>query len=220
MLIPVLLAGGLGTRLWPASRSSRPKQFLSLIDTEKSLLVETLDRLDSLDELGPVIAVGSEAHRFMIAEQMQQAGHSGPIILEPAPRGTAAAAAAAARLALEQYGEDAELLLLPTDHAVADNQAFVAALASARHATRQTLVSARVRLGRRSVGRRWAAAGGRPPCDGPCAAAASAAASSPGRSRGRTQSPGCATRRSPSPSTPLACARRTWARAAAHRVRP
>ena len=136
MLIPVLLAGGLGTRLWPASRSSRPKQFLSLIDTEKSLLVETLDRLASLDELGPAMAVGSEAHRFMIAEQMQQAGHTGPIILEPAPRGTAAAAAAAARLALEQYGEDAELLLLPTDHAVADNQAFVAALASARHATR------------------------------------------------------------------------------------
>ena len=136
MLIPVLLAGGLGTRLWPASRSSRPKQFLSLIDEDRSLLADTLARLAAVDELGPVTTVGSEAHRFMIAEQMQQAGHSGPILLEPAPRGTAAAAAAAALLALEHYGDDAELLLLPTDHAVADGQAFARALERARGATR------------------------------------------------------------------------------------
>lgn len=135
MLIPVLLAGGTGTRLWPASRQSRPKQFLPLTGGEKSLLSQTLDRLGALDDVGDALAIGSEAHRFVIAEQMHAAGHKGRIILEPAPRNTAAAVAAAALEARAQYGNDVELLVLPTDHAVADAQAFVDTVACARAAT-------------------------------------------------------------------------------------
>lgn len=135
MLIPVLLAGGTGARLWPASRQSRPKQFLPLTGGQASLLSQTLERLQALDDLGDAVAVGSEAHRFVIAEQMHAAGHHGRIILEPAPRSTAAAVAVAACEAQARYGDDVELLVLPTDHAVADHAAFVATVAQARAIT-------------------------------------------------------------------------------------
>lgn len=134
MLIPVLLAGGTGTRLWPASRQSRPKQFLSLAGGASSLLSQTLERLAGLEDLGDALAIGSEAHRFVIAEQMHATGHRGRIILEPAPRNTAAAVAAAALDARARHGEQATLLVLPTDHAVADHAAFVAAVERARGA--------------------------------------------------------------------------------------
>ena len=135
MLIPVLLAGGTGTRLWPASRQSRPKQFLPLAGGETSLLSATLERLRTLDDLGDALAIGSEAHRFVIAEQMHGAGHQGRIILEPAPRNTAAAVAAAAFEARARHGDEVELLVLPTDHAVADQAGFVATIERARAAT-------------------------------------------------------------------------------------
>lgn len=137
MLIPVLLAGGTGTRLWPASRQSRPKQFLGLIDGRTSLLISTLKRLEGVPALGEALAIGSEEHRFMLAEQMRQAGHQGRIILEPVPRSTAAAVAAAALDTCRRHGDDVELLVLPTDHAIVDQSAFVAALARARTAIGQ-----------------------------------------------------------------------------------
>jgi mannose-1-phosphate guanylyltransferase/mannose-6-phosphate isomerase len=133
MLIPVLLAGGVGSRLWPLSRQSRPKQFLSLTGA-KSLLEQTLTRLSELEDTGPPLLVGQEAHRFVIAEQLRSAGLSGRILLESSPRDTAAAAAAAAFEAQARYGDDVELLVLPTDHAVGDAQAFVRAIARARAA--------------------------------------------------------------------------------------
>lgn len=131
MLIPVLLAGGVGSRLWPLSRQSRPKQFLSLTGSE-SLLEQTLARLGRLGEVGEPLLVGQEDHRFVIAEQMRAAGLSGRILLESSPRNTAAAAAAAAFEAQARYGDDVELLVLPTDHAVGDVEAFGQAIKRAR----------------------------------------------------------------------------------------
>lgn len=133
MLIPVMLAGGAGSRLWPASRQSRPKQFLALIGQD-SLFEQTLGRLAGIDDLGAPILVGSEAHRFVLAEQMRAAGYAGRILLEPVARNSAAAVAAAAYEAVARYGDDVELLVLPTDHAMADTEAFVAAVAAARAA--------------------------------------------------------------------------------------
>ena len=80
MLVPVLLVGGVGTRLWPASRHSRPKQFLPLSGTGRSLFVDTLERLNGLEELAEPIVIGADEFRFMIAEQLQLAGFGGRIL--------------------------------------------------------------------------------------------------------------------------------------------
>lgn len=137
MLIPVLLAGGHGDRLWPASRQSRPKQFLSLAGGQNSLLVQTLARLQKVDDMGPVLATGGQAHRFVIAEQLQAAGFAGTILLEPVSRGTAPALAAAALEIQTRHGEDTQMLVLPTDHAVTDHKAFADTVVQARQTARQ-----------------------------------------------------------------------------------
>ena len=93
---PVILCGGAGTRLWPLSRKSFPKQFVPLIGG-KSLLQLTLERVAGLaDPTVGVVCVGSEEHRFLISEAMDTAGIKGTIVLEPAARNTAAAMALAA----------------------------------------------------------------------------------------------------------------------------
>src|SRR5436190_17326819 len=98
-LVPVLLSGGSGTRLWPASRESHPKQFLPLLG-EHSLLQLTWLRLQGLDIAAPLI-VANEEHRFLVAEQMRALGaQPAAIILEPVARNTAPAIAAAALAAL------------------------------------------------------------------------------------------------------------------------
>lgn len=87
MLIPVLLSGGVGSRLWPVSRAGRPKQFLPL-GGEGSMLQETQRRLEGL-ECGPAIVVCNAEHRFMVAEQLRgEPAESPTIILEPAGRAT------------------------------------------------------------------------------------------------------------------------------------
>jgi len=131
MLIPVLLAGGAGTRLWPLSRESRPKQFLALTD-EQSLLAQALARIAALDDLGPALIIGNEAHRFVMAEQLRASGMPGRVLLEPARRNTAPAVAAAAFEALAAHGPSVQLLILPTDHAVADRAGFARAVECAR----------------------------------------------------------------------------------------
>ena len=101
MLIPVLLSGGVGSRLWPVSRAARPKQFLSL-GGEGSMLQETYRRLEGLDCAAAMVVCNAE-HRFMVAEQLREESDESPtIILEPAGRNTAPAIALAAlqRLAL------------------------------------------------------------------------------------------------------------------------
>lgn len=126
MIIPIIMAGGSGTRLWPLSRSLYPKQFLSLIN-ENSLLQETLKRLDGLNCLPPVIVSNNE-HRFIVAEQLRQFGVDDfQIILEPVGRNTAPAVALAALKSLELHG-DHHMLVLAADHAIQDIEAFHAAV--------------------------------------------------------------------------------------------
>src|SRR5262245_56045110 len=112
-LVPVILSGGSGTRLWPMSRESTPKQFLPLV-TERSLLQETLQRARGVGELvqRPLI-VCNEAHRFLVAEQARAIGvEPQAIVLEPAGRNTAPAVGAGALLAQQSSATDPLLLVL------------------------------------------------------------------------------------------------------------
>ncbi|MBK8993542.1 MAG: mannose-1-phosphate guanylyltransferase/mannose-6-phosphate isomerase [Gammaproteobacteria bacterium] len=124
MLIPVLLSGGVGSRLWPVSRELYPKQFLPLADEKLSLFQQTLERLGGMPALGEPVVVCNEEHRFLVAQQLRDMGHGGAsIILEPIGRNTAPAIALAAIDALRQT-EDAVLLVLPADHVIRDCDAL------------------------------------------------------------------------------------------------
>lgn len=126
MLIPVLLCGGVGSRLWPVSREAHPKQFLALTG-EQSMLQETLARTGPLSASNPIVLCNEE-HRFLVAEQLRQLGSSASaIILEPAGRNTAPAVALAALRALRD-DPDAVLLVLPADHVIKDEAAFATAV--------------------------------------------------------------------------------------------
>ncbi len=127
MIVPVILAGGSGTRLWPLSRRLYPKQLINLVDT-KTMLQSTLLRLDNFpDVAGPVI-ICNETHRFMVAEQIREIGiPSALIILEPVGRNTAPAVALAALRAVSAE-EDPILLVLPADHFIANPTIFHSAL--------------------------------------------------------------------------------------------
>lgn len=117
-ITPVILCGGSGTRLWPLSRKSFPKQFVPLIG-DKSLLQLTMERVAPL---GPnLIAVASEEHRFLVAESMRLCKAQGTMVLEPSARNTAAAVALAA---LRAHPDDL-LLFCPADHHIPDQAAFV-----------------------------------------------------------------------------------------------
>jgi len=130
MLIPVLLSGGIGSRLWPVSRAARPKQFLPL-GGEGSMLQETHRRLQGL-ECGAAIVVCNAEHRFMVAEQLRgETDESPAIILEPVGRNTAPAIALAALKAQERHPQ-ALLLVLPADHHVRDPAAFRETVARAQ----------------------------------------------------------------------------------------
>jgi mannose-1-phosphate guanylyltransferase / mannose-6-phosphate isomerase len=120
-MIPVILSGGAGTRLWPLSRGQYPKQFLPLV-TGQTMLQETLLRLQGIAGLTAPIAVCNEDHRFMLAEQLWEIGvKPAAIILEPIGKNTAPAVALAA---LSAKSPDDVLLVLPADHVVADRPAF------------------------------------------------------------------------------------------------
>jgi len=135
MLTPVLLSGGVGSRLWPVSRETHPKQFLPLVG-ELSMLQETLQRTTDVEEAAPLI-VCNEEHRFMVAEQLRQVGlDSGGLILEPEGRNTAPAVALAAIQAM-QSDPGSILLVLPADHVVQDPRAFVDAVGTALPLARQ-----------------------------------------------------------------------------------
>ena len=121
-LVPVVLSGGSGSRLWPLSREAYPKQLLPLID-ETTMLQATLLRLGGLEH-GPATIVCNEAHRFLVAEQLRAADlSSDKIILEPVGRNTAPAIAIAA---LAQQDPDAVMLVLPADHVIQHTEAFLA----------------------------------------------------------------------------------------------
>ncbi|MGF6493634.1 mannose-1-phosphate guanylyltransferase/mannose-6-phosphate isomerase [Luteibacter sp. 621] len=130
MIVPVILSGGSGTRLWPLSRKNRPKQFLALVG-DKTLFQQTVQRTRKLASSGAPIVVCSEDHRFTVAEQLQELGVDGSsILLEPAARNTAPAIALAAMQALKGDA-DAILLVLPADHLIGDESSFVDAVSRA-----------------------------------------------------------------------------------------
>ena len=163
MLIPVILSGGSGTRLWPLSRELYPKQLLPLVG-DRSMLQETAKRVDGVADVGAPLVVCNESHRFMVAEQMLELGVTpSAIILEPVGRNTAPAVAVAALVALGealtptlsrerergqealtptlarkrergQEGEDPILLVLPADHVIADVESFREAVVAGRAA--------------------------------------------------------------------------------------
>src|SRR3954463_10951020 len=126
-VVPVLLAGGSGTRLWPLSREQYPKQFLSFLG-QQSLFQNTALRVRTLAGVAPPVVIGSQAHRFLIAEQLRAiAAEATSILLEPEGRNTVTAAAVAAHFVAEKFGEDAYVFLAPADHAIPDDRAFPAA---------------------------------------------------------------------------------------------
>jgi mannose-1-phosphate guanylyltransferase/mannose-6-phosphate isomerase len=129
MLVPVVLSGGVGSRLWPVSRELHPKQFLPLAG-ELSMLQDTLHRTVGLDAAAAVV-VCNEEHRFMVAEQLRQVDlQASALILEPEGRNTAPAVALAA---LQVVADDPEavLLVLPADHLIQDVPAFACAVSEA-----------------------------------------------------------------------------------------
>ncbi|MFW5734649.1 MAG: mannose-1-phosphate guanylyltransferase, partial [Oceanidesulfovibrio sp.] len=135
MIFPVILCGGSGTRLWPLSRELYPKQFLSL-SGESTLLHTVLKRTRSIDKAGAPILLCNEAHRFLVAEQLRETGiEDAVILLEPVAKNTAPAAAIGALEALSQ-DEDPVLLVMPADHVINDQNAFVEAAVGGMEAAR------------------------------------------------------------------------------------
>lgn len=122
MLIPVIMAGGSGSRLWPLSRSKYPKQFLS-VTGEYTMLQQTIKRMSGLEHCSPFV-ICNEEHRFLVAEQLRRINskHCG-ILLEPVGRNTAPAIALAAQF-VSSGGEDPLMLVLAADHVIKDIQAF------------------------------------------------------------------------------------------------
>lgn len=136
-MIPVILSGGSGTRLWPLSRAQYPKQFLPLVSGH-TMIQETLLRLNGVSGLQAPIAVCNEDHRFMMAEQLWEIGSKpAAIILEPIGKNTAPAVAMAA---LSAKSEDDILLILPADHVIADTIAFHKAVGIAEGLAQQDLL--------------------------------------------------------------------------------
>jgi mannose-1-phosphate guanylyltransferase len=128
-LLPVIMAGGSGTRLWPLSRELFPKQFLALAGDD-SMLQATVGRLQGL-QVAPPLVICNESHRFLVAEQLRQLGAlSQNILLEPAARNTAPAVALAALQAMRE-GNDPLLLVLAADHLIDDTAAFQGAVRAA-----------------------------------------------------------------------------------------
>ncbi len=129
-LIPVILSGGTGSRLWPLSRENYPKQFLSLT-SDKTLFQDTVLRTASLG-LGEPIIVCNDDHRFIVAENLRAINRKARnIILEPSARNTAPAICAAAMFA-RQSGSDPTLLILPSDHVIDDVKEFERQLQTAQ----------------------------------------------------------------------------------------
>ena len=124
-LIPVILCGGSGTRLWPLSREQYPKQLLPLLNNEDSLLQATARRMEGITgvQLGTTMVVCNEEYRFIIAEQLRVMNNAASILLEPVGRNTAPALTIAA-LAAMRGEDDPILLVMPADHVITDTTAF------------------------------------------------------------------------------------------------
>jgi len=136
LVIPVILSGGSGTRLWPVSRKAYPKQLLSLTGSPHSMLQDTVKRVESF---GAPLVVANEDHRFIVAEQLHQLDVKAEILLEPAGKNTAPAIALAACATLKK-NRDAILVVLPADHRIEKTAVFRRALKTAIAAARKNLL--------------------------------------------------------------------------------
>ncbi len=133
-LIPCIVSGGSGTRLWPVSRESMPKPFMRLAD-DQSLLQKTFLRIAGLPDVARLLTVTNRDLLFRTLDDYRAVNRSGlaqDLLLEPMGRNTAPAIAAAALHVQEHFGDQAQLLILPADHLIRDEQAFAAAVAEAR----------------------------------------------------------------------------------------
>jgi mannose-1-phosphate guanylyltransferase/mannose-6-phosphate isomerase len=143
-IVPVILAGGSGTRLWPLSRENYPKQLIDVVGSD-SLLQATARRMDGFPagwnvDVSPIIVCGEE-HRFVITEQLLENGVAARLIVEPARRDTAPALTLAASLACAD-GDDAILIVMPADHSIGDVPALQGALeCAARYAERGAIAT-------------------------------------------------------------------------------
>ena len=127
MIIPVILSGGSGTRLWPLSRAMRPKQLLSMVSNQ-TMIQDTVTRLAGVSDIADPIIVCNEEHRFTIAEQMREINIiPSAIILEPFGKNTAPAVAISA-LQAQKNDKDPVLLILPADHVIENQSAFHSAV--------------------------------------------------------------------------------------------
>lgn len=135
MILPIIMAGGSGTRLWPLSRGNYPKQFLTL-NGQHTMLQSTLLRLQGIEHF-PAMVICNEEHRFIAAEQLRQINvrHSG-IFLEPVGRNTAPAIALAAFKSTQQ-GDDPLLLVLAADHVIEDTRSFQESILQASYLAEQ-----------------------------------------------------------------------------------
>lgn len=137
-ICPVILCGGAGTRLWPLSRRKYPKQFMDL--GGHTLFEDTLQRLAAVPGLAAPVVICNEEQRFFAAAALQRQGLNGRILLEPEPRNTApaiAAAALAVTAACDVEDGDPVLLVLPSDHVLEDLPAFAAAVTQAAECARE-----------------------------------------------------------------------------------
>lgn len=137
MIVPVILAGGVGSRLWPQSRALLPKQFIQFPGQEGTLFQNTLARLHGLNQLEAPVVICNADHRFLVAEQLRQLALSdSTIMLEPVGRNTAPAVAMAA-LGCSQSADDPVLLVLPADHMIRNQQALHEAIRLGEQVARQ-----------------------------------------------------------------------------------
>jgi len=135
-ICPIILSGGSGSRLWPLSREYFPKQLLSLV-SDKTLLQDTANRIDSFDDVLSPIIVCNEEHRFLVAEQLREVDKTPQtIILEPKGRNTAPALTLAA-LWLRKHNLNPVMLIMPADHVISDQEAFTRAVESANRLAEQ-----------------------------------------------------------------------------------
>ncbi len=133
LLLPLILCGGTGSRLWPLSRESYPKQYLALTtNTSKTLLQQTLERISGIENQDNPLFICNEEHRFIVAEQLREINvKPKKIILEPFARSTAPAIAISALKIIED-GSDPVLLVLPSDHVIKDNEQFLKSIKVAK----------------------------------------------------------------------------------------
>jgi mannose-1-phosphate guanylyltransferase len=135
MIVPVILSGGAGTRLWPMSTEAQPKQFLPLVG-ETSLLAQTLERVAGQPGYAAPMLVGSGRHEALARAALVDAGPDARIICEPAARNTAPAILLAAIEVAALHGDDALLLVMPSDHVMTRPEALLAAVAAGAVAAR------------------------------------------------------------------------------------